>query len=147
MTRHVERSVVGQVMYTTWCNDAGKVIDDGTVTRLDEQQFRLTAAEPNLRWLYEHGTGLRFEIQDVSDAIGALSLQGPLSREILSDAVDDDITSLRFFRSTATKLAGIPIAVSRTGLHRRLGVRNLARRSTCRRVVGRTHGQPESGTV
>src|SRR5688572_6255800 len=51
ITRDMAKLAVGQVYYTPWCNAAGKVLDDGTVARLDDQFFRLTSAEPNLRWL------------------------------------------------------------------------------------------------
>src|SRR3990170_767267 len=76
VTRDVLRSQVGQVLYTPWCDAAGKVIDDGTVARLDETVFRMTAAEPNLRWLEASALGLAVSIEDVSEAAAALSLQG-----------------------------------------------------------------------
>ena len=49
--RDIHKMAIGQVCYTGWCDDDGKLIDDGTITRLAEQSFRLTAAEPQLRWL------------------------------------------------------------------------------------------------
>src|SRR5688572_19314647 len=72
VTRDVERSAVGQVLYTTWCDSDGKVLDDGTIARLDEHELRMTSAEPNLRWLEDNAMGLDVRIQDVSDAIAAL---------------------------------------------------------------------------
>jgi aminomethyltransferase len=80
VTRDVTRCRVGQVLYTPWCDAAGKVIDDGTISRLDDRTFRLTSAEPNLRWLGMNAVGLRVEVEDVSERIGALALQGPLAR-------------------------------------------------------------------
>ena len=77
VTRDVARSQVGQVLYTPWCDAAGKVLDDGTVARLDETVFRMTSAEPSLRWLETNAVGLDVKVEDVSEAIAALSIQGP----------------------------------------------------------------------
>src|SRR3954462_10228456 len=92
VTRDVARSQVGQVLYTPWCDAAGKVLDDGTVARLDETTFRMTSAGPSLRWLETNALGLDVAIEDVSASIAALSLQGPSSRAIL-DEID-----LKYFR-------------------------------------------------
>lgn len=113
VTRNVLKSQVGQVLYTPWCDAAGKVLDDGTVARLDETTFRMTSAEPSLRWLEANALGLQVTIKDVSDSIAALSLQGPLSRPIL-DALGA-LPPLKYFRLAQTKLRGIPVTVSRTG--------------------------------
>jgi len=82
--RNVQKAAVGQVLYTPWCDHAGKVIDDGTLARLDESTFRMTSAEPNLRWLQHNADSLEVDIADVSDAIAALSLQGPAAGAILA---------------------------------------------------------------
>src|SRR5947199_9516985 len=66
ITRDAYKLAVGQVYYTPWCDEHGKVIDDGTVTRLDEQAFRWTAADPSLRWLTQNAIGLDVQIEDVS---------------------------------------------------------------------------------
>src|SRR5262245_28076838 len=58
VTRDVTATKVGQVLYTPWCNGSGKVIDDGTVARLEDGVFRMTSAEPNLRWLQDNAAGL-----------------------------------------------------------------------------------------
>src|SRR3954452_4305639 len=77
VTRDVAKCAVGQVLYTPWCDADGKVLDDGTVSRLDEAAFRLTSAEPNLRWLSMNAVGLAVTIEDVSESTAALALQGP----------------------------------------------------------------------
>src|SRR6478672_7340720 len=74
VTRNVRKCAVGQVIYTPWCDAHGKVIDDGTISRLDEATFRLTSAEPNLRWLSMNGPGMDVSIEDVSDRTAALAL-------------------------------------------------------------------------
>ena len=56
--RDVHKMQVGQVYYTGWCDDDGKLLDDGTVTRTGEQSFRLTAAEPQYRWLSMNAVGM-----------------------------------------------------------------------------------------
>jgi aminomethyltransferase len=121
MTRDVARSQAGQVLYTPWCDGAGKVLDDGTVTRLDEETFRVTSAEPNLRWFQDNARGLAVTIEDVSDGIAALALQGPTARAILEQACDADLARLKYFRMTAAKLRGVPVAITRTGYTGDLG--------------------------
>ena len=121
MTRNVARCEVGQVLYTPWCDDAGKVIDDGTLARLGPDVYRLTSAEPNLLWLSDNVAGLSVEIEDVSDTTAALALQGPSSRRILAELADTDISDIRFFRSAETSLGGIPVTVTRTGYTGDLG--------------------------
>jgi aminomethyltransferase len=119
VTRDVRKCAVGQVIYSPWCDDAGKVIDDGTISRLDETTFRLTSAEPNLRWLSMNAVGLDIEITDVSDQIASLSLQGPLSRRILETSVDAPLPG--YFRLVQTSIRNVPITVSRTGYTGDLG--------------------------
>lgn len=121
VTRDVARTVTGQVLYTCWCDHGGKVLDDGTVTRLDEHTFRMTSAEPTLRWLQHNARGLDVAIEDVSERVAALALQGPSSRTILQQLSDADLAALRYFRMVPTKLRGIPVMISRTGYTGDLG--------------------------
>lgn len=120
LPRDMTKSKVGQVMYTPWCDPQGKVIDDGTVSRLSEDTFRLTSADPNLRWLSRNALGLSVNIEDVSESVGAVSLQGPLSRDILLSA-GVDVSGLKYFRVMSGTLRGIPVTVSRTGYTGDLG--------------------------
>lgn len=121
VTRNVGSAAVGQVLYTTWCDGDGKVIDDGTVSRLDEQFFRMTAADPNYRWLGDNSRGLNVTIEDVSDEIAALALQGPNARVILEQATEQDLAKLKFFRLTTVSVRGIPVTITRTGYTGDLG--------------------------
>jgi aminomethyltransferase len=121
ITRDVAKLTPGQVYYTPWCDSAGKVIDDGTVARLDDTRFRMTAADPNYRWLHENAVGMDVKIDDVSDATAALALQGPLSRTILEKLCDQDLSGIRYFRLMHTTARGIPITISRTGYTGDLG--------------------------
>ena len=111
----------GQVIYTPWCNEQGRVLDDGTVTRLGEQAFRWTAAEPNLRWFRQQSAGLDVQIEDVSEQVAALALQGPTSAALLGSIVDGDIDGVKYFGMTSVKIAGADVDVSRTGYTGDLG--------------------------
>jgi aminomethyltransferase len=121
VTRDVTRCDVGQVLYTPWCDSKAKVIDDGTVSRLTESSFRLTSAEPNLRWLSMNAVGLDVTIDDVSDRVAALALQGPLSRAILQQVSPADFSALKYFRLVQTSIHKIPVTISRTGYTGDLG--------------------------
>ena len=121
MTRDVAGSSVGQVLYTPWCDAAGKVLDDGTVARLEGDAFRVTAADPNLRWLEDNAAGLEVSIADVSESTAVLALQGPASRVILQQLTDTDLSTLKYFRITAARLREIPVTISRTGYTGDLG--------------------------
>jgi aminomethyltransferase len=121
ITRDLTKCAVGQVYYTPWCDAAGKVIDDGTVSRLSEGTFRLTSADSSLRWLHLNGTGMEVEVEDVSERIAALSIQGPLSRAILQQVSPADFGKLAYFRLTETEVRGIPVTISRTGYTGDLG--------------------------
>jgi aminomethyltransferase len=121
ITRDAARLAVGQVYYTPWCDDDGKVIDDGTVARLGEDRVRWTAADPSLRWLLEHARGLNVSVEDVSEQVAALALQGPTSARLLAAASDVDVAALKYFRASAGAIAGVPVEVTRTGYTGDLG--------------------------
>jgi aminomethyltransferase len=121
VTRNVMKCAIDQVLYTPWCDAQGKIIDDGTISRLDERTFRLTSAEPNLRWLTMNAIGLDVTIDDVSDATAALALQGPLSRTILQQVSPADLAALKYFRLVRTTIRDIPVTISRTGYTGDLG--------------------------
>jgi aminomethyltransferase len=121
MTRDVRAMDVGQVFYTPWCDEQGMVIDDGTVSRLDEQRFRWTSADPTLRWITQNATGLRVDIEDVSETTAALALQGPMAARVLRAAADANIETLRYFRVRHGRIAGVPVDISRTGYTGDLG--------------------------
>lgn len=121
VTRDVSKLALGQVMYTPWCDDEGKVIDDGTLARLKPDLFRLTAADPSVGWLEENAVGLDVRIEDMSDALGSLALQGPTSRDLLQALTDTDLSRLKYFQIAQADLAGIPLEISRTGFTGDLG--------------------------
>jgi aminomethyltransferase len=119
--RNIDKLAVGQVFYTPWCDDEGKVIDDGTVARLAESTFRMTSADPNLRWLSMNAVGLDVDITEVTDDLAALSFQGPNSRTILNKVADHPVDSLKYFRLMENRVDGLPVTISRTGYTGDLG--------------------------
>ena len=121
ITRDVRRISVGQVVYTPWCDEHGKVIDDGTVSRLEENVYRWTAADPSLRWLTQNAAGLDVSIADISESVAALALQGPTAGRLLKSIADADVENLKYFRVTHGSVEGIPVDISRTGYTGDLG--------------------------
>jgi aminomethyltransferase len=125
ITRDAAKLTPGRVFYTPWCDEHGKVIDDGTIHRLEDadggQVIRWTAADPQYRWLHLNAHGLEVDIADVSERDAAVALQGPLARKVLEAASGEDFAGLRYFRRRASSLGGIPVDVSRTGYTGDLG--------------------------
>ena len=121
ITRDAAKMAVGQVYYTPWCDERGKVIDDGTVSRLGDHTFRWTAADPSLRWFRQNAAGLEVAIDDISEEVAALALQGPTSARVLRAVSSADIDKLKYFRVTSTTIAGVPVDISRTGYTGDLG--------------------------
>ena len=119
--RDMAKLAIGQVYYTGWCDDDGKMLDDGTVTRLGEQSYRLTSAEPSLRWLHMNAVGMDVAITEITERLGALSLQGPKSRAVLNRCCDAPLDGLKFFRMGRYRLAGREVTISRTGYTGDLG--------------------------
>lgn len=121
ITRDINKVKIGQVIYCCWCDEQGKVIDDGTITRLDENMYRWTAADPSIRWFHQNALGLDVQIQDISTTLAALALQGPTSGRLLKKAADADVANLKYFRVTHGKIAGVEVDISRTGYTGDLG--------------------------
>jgi aminomethyltransferase len=115
ITRDIRKVSEGQVIYCCWCDEQGKVIDDGTITRLEENKYRWTAADPSLRWFRQNGTNMDVQIEDVSEKVAALALQGPTSGKLLKSVAEADIANLKYFRVTHGKIADVPVDISRTG--------------------------------
>lgn len=121
VTQDVSRYAVGRCMYTPWCDDEGKIIDDGILARLEEQTFRLSSADATFYWLEDNAIGLDVTIEEVTEALAVLALQGPYSRDLLKTLSDAEFDRLPYFSLVNTKLAGVPVTVSRTGFTGDLG--------------------------
>jgi aminomethyltransferase len=121
ITRDASAVGEGRVIYTPWCDSDGRVIDDGTVMRLDDGSWRWTAAEGQLRWLRMNARGLDVTIEDQTDELAALALQGPLSRDVLQVAGGVDLADLGYFRRRELTVGDRRVDVSRTGYTGDLG--------------------------
>ncbi|HET9838832.1 MAG TPA: aminomethyltransferase family protein [Candidatus Angelobacter sp.] len=121
ITRDINKVKPGQVIYCCWCDEQGYVIDDGTITRLEENKYRWTAADPSLRWFHQNGLNMEVQIEDISEKVAALALQGPTSGRLLKTVAEADIANLKYFRMTSGKVAGVPVDISRTGYTGDLG--------------------------
>ncbi len=121
IARDINKVSVDQVIYCCWCDPEGKVIDDGTITRLGENDYRWTAADPSLRWFQQNALGLDVKIEDISEQLAALAVQGPTSGKLLHSVADANISNLKYFRVTHGKIAGVPVDISRTGYTGDLG--------------------------
>lgn len=121
ITRDMDKLKVGQVYYTGWCDDEGKMIDDGTISRLDESTYRMTSADPSLRWLAMNSVGLEVDITEVTDDVAALSFQGPNTRKVLNKVTEKPVDELKYFRLMKNEIKGIEVTISRTGYTGDLG--------------------------
>jgi len=121
ITRDINKVKPGQVIYCCWCDEQGMVIDDGTITRLEENRYRWTAADPNLRWFRQNAVGLEVQTEDITEQLAALALQGPTSGNLLKSVAEADIENLKYFRKTSGKIAGVAVDISRTGYTGDLG--------------------------
>ena len=122
------------------------MVDDGTVARLDEQSYRWTAADPSLRWLRMNSAGLDVEIEDVSEEISALAVQGPLSRDVLEAATEMPWGDLGYFGRRAGRVGRIPVDVSRTGYTGDLGYEVWVESSAGGGALGRSRGSRDAPT-
>ncbi len=153
VTRDVSTCAVGQVLYTPWCDEAGKLIDDGTIARLEPQTYRLTAADPTLLWLEENSAGLHATVEDISDTTAALALQGPEARAILEKATGSNLAELKYFRLTAARFGEVPVTISRTGYTGDLGYEIWVEAEHAERVwdalmsAGAAHGITPAGML
>ena len=149
--RDAARLKVNQVAYCCWCDDAGKVVDDGTVARFAADRFRLTTNQPFVSWLSRHRRGYDVTVRDVSDKLATLALQGPSAREILKQVTDVDVDSMRFFWMDQGALDGAEVVISRTGYTGDLGFEIWADSPDALRVwdavmdAGRRYGLAPAG--
>jgi aminomethyltransferase len=122
VTRDAAGCAVNQAMYGCLCDEAGKVIQDGTLFRLGEERFSFHLAEPSLRWFQLNATGMMdVKIQDISAQVAAVALQGPTSREIVKQLCGPELERLKFFRFTFADIGRIRAMISRTGYTGDLG--------------------------
>ena len=134
IARDINKVAVDQVIYCCWCDEEGKIIDDGTITRLEENRYRWTAADPNLRWFRQNAIGLEVQIEEITEQVAALALQGPTSGKLLKSIAEAEIENLKYFRKTSGKIGGVAGGYFAHRLYRRSGLRDLDP------VAGRSQG-------
>lgn len=117
VTRDVARIAPGRVGYAMWCDEEGMVIDDGTVFRLGAQDFALFCQEPMYGWLLDAAWGYDCAVEDQTEALAGLSLQGPTSASVLAGA-GLDVTGLKPFAHVEAEPG---LVISRTGFTGDLG--------------------------
>jgi aminomethyltransferase len=121
MTKNIEDIPIGRAAYCCWCDDFGKIIDDGTVFRLDTDRLRVHTAEPMLAWFGQFRRGFDVILEDISADIAAVALQGPTSRDILKQVTDADLDALAYYNVVTAQLDKLPVLISRTGYTGDLG--------------------------
>src|SRR5258705_5445184 len=112
ISRDINKVAVDQVIYCCWCDPVVIVIDYGTINRLGSNEYRWTAADPSLRWFQQNSLGLDVTIEDISEQVAALALQGPTSGKLLRAVTDANIANLKYFRVTHGKIAGVEADIS-----------------------------------
>jgi aminomethyltransferase len=149
--RDISRLEPGRVAYCCWCDDRGKVIDDGTISRLDTDRFRLTSTSPAMYWLQFLAEGFDVSLVDSTAELAGLAIQGPSSRAILMEGGARGVGNLRFFGVCQTRIANIEVFVSRTGYTGDLGYEIWVPAGKAERLwdtimeAGRSHGLVPAG--
>ena len=154
VTRNIRRLTPGQVVYTAMCYENGGMIDDGTVFRLGQDNFRwIGGSDESGIWLREQAQklGLQAWVRNSTDQLHNLQIQGPKSREVLKDIIwtrpdQATVEELGWFRFSIARIGdehGIPVIVSRTGYTGELGYEVFCHPNT-RPKSGTRSGRPES---
>ena len=121
MTKDISKLRLNQATYCCWCDNRGMVVDDGTVMRLEENEYFVTAADPSYSWFNRFVKTSDVTIEDVTETMCGLAIQGPTSRDILKKMCDADLDNLKFFWTTKAKVDGADFFISRTGYTGDLG--------------------------
>ncbi len=120
LARDIRKCRPGQAHYTIWCDNDGFVVEDGVILRLSDDEFLLTAAEPNQAYFEDLIGHDSVEISDVSDDFGAVALQGPYARDILK-TLAPEMEGIGYFHLTPAKIGNAAVTISRTGYTGDLG--------------------------
>jgi len=121
LTRDISTLKPGRVTYVVWCDDAGKVIDDGTLFQFGEQDYRLCSQHHQLDWLLMSASGYDVQIETETHDVAALAVQGPTSYSVLTAAGIGGLEQLKPFGIVDLRCRDIPVTVSRTGYTGDLG--------------------------
>jgi aminomethyltransferase len=145
ITKDVRKLAIGQVVYSAMCYENGCMVDDGTLFRLDDNNFRWIGGSDDggklLRKIADD-RGLDVRVKSSTDQLHNVAVQGPKSRETLSKIIwtpklQTTIEDLKWFRFTIGRIGGefgIPVMVSRTGYSGELGYEVFAHPKDCEAV-------------
>lgn len=114
VARDMTGQQVGQIYYSPWCNENGKIVGDGMIFRLEKDKFRIST-DPQYHWLNQHARGFDIEIIDISHDYGILALQGPKSRLVLEASTGEGWSDFAFSRIRPVEIDGVAVAVMRQG--------------------------------
>jgi aminomethyltransferase len=134
VVRNLAPSRPGRGFYTVWCDDDGKVVDDGAVFHIAESHLRLTSTLPSLEWLIDNSHGHDVSIEDVSEEQVGVALQGPTSRALLQKLTGVDLSALKFWHCTDADVGGAPSLISRSGYTGDLGFEIFVRPEDAERI-------------
>ena len=121
VTRDLSNLRPGRITYVVWCNDDGKVIDDGTLFQFGDSDYRLCSQHHQFDWLMTSAIGFDVSIEIETHDVAALAVQGPTSYSVLSEAGITGLDELRPFGFAKLYCNDIPVLVSRTGYTGDLG--------------------------
>ena len=121
VTRDIEKLVPGRVAYVALCDDSGQLLDDGTLFRLADDEYRLCTYGRHLAWLAANAFGFDATVTDVTEDVAAIALQGPTSAAVLRALGIAEVDVLRPYRLAATRFEGRALTLSRTGFTGDLG--------------------------
>ena len=121
LTRDVRKLKPGRVGYVVWCDDAGKVLDDGTLFRFGPEVFHICSQERHLNWFLDSALGFDVNVADVSEDIAAIALQGPQSFSVLRALDLTGSEALKPFDMAEFAIDGLAVTLSRTGFTGDLG--------------------------
>ncbi len=134
VVRNLAPSRPGRGFYTVWCDDDGKVVDDGAVFHIAENHLRLTSTLPSLEWLVDNSSGFDVTIEDVSEELVGIALQGPTSRNLLQKLTDTDLSALKFWHCVDAEVSGSPSFISRSGYTGDLGFEIFVRAEDAEKI-------------
>jgi aminomethyltransferase len=121
MAKNIENMPIDRAVYCCWCDDSGKIIDDGTVFRLEKDRLRVHTAEPMLAWFEQFKRGFDVTLEDMTARVAAVAMQGPTSRDILKQISDVDLDAFAYYGVMTAQLDKLPVLISRTGYTGDLG--------------------------
>lgn len=119
ITNDVSRLSLNNAQYSVMCNENGGIIDDFVVYRLEAEKFMIvfnaSNREKDYNWLVQNSKAFSMSIENVSDNVAMLAVQGPSAAKTIQRISSEDLTKIERFKCTNTRLAGVEAFLARTG--------------------------------